>query len=145
MKRHMRDNYYVVGEGVLTADAAGQPMCHRPSTAASLRKFRFSRLGRQGELVEPGLRGKLAEAMTAPGSPPDSAKPAVPAGFTYLAQFVDHDLTLDKTATTLGTQVTVERTGAGPVAGAGPGLPLRTGPRTSPGTAASTRRTASGC
>lgn len=30
----------------------------------------------------------------------------IPAGFTYLGQFTDHDLTFDKTAVALGTNVT---------------------------------------
>jgi hypothetical protein len=107
MARHKRDNYYVVGEGVLTWDHDGNPVCQRPSTAAALRKFRFSRLGPKGELTDAGVRGKLAEAMTAPGNQPDSEGPSVPAGFTYLAQFVDHDLTMDKTAVALGDDVTV--------------------------------------
>jgi Animal haem peroxidase len=49
--------------------------------------------------VDDGPLQELAEAMT----DPDPASPAgdnvkVPAGFTYLGQFVDHDLTLDLTA-----------------------------------------------
>ena len=30
----------------------------------------------------------------------------IPAGFTYLGQFIDHDLTFDKTSAMLGTNVT---------------------------------------
>lgn len=43
--------------------------------------------------------------MASEGAQPDGS---IPAGFTYLGQFVDHDLTQDKTGATLGTQVTVE-------------------------------------
>jgi heme peroxidase len=50
----------------------------------------------------------LAEAMTADGAQPDSADPPIPAGFTYLGQFIDHDLTMDKTAKALGENVTLE-------------------------------------
>ena len=35
-----------------------------------------------------------------------AASPNIPAGFTYLGQFVDHDLTFDKTAVMLGESVT---------------------------------------
>lgn len=108
MKRHVRDNYYVVGEGILTYDDKHKPVCLRPSTEAEIRKSRFSRMGPKGKQLDDATREKLAEAMTAVGSQPDSATPTVPAGFTYLGQFVDHDLTFDKTATALGDSVTVE-------------------------------------
>ena len=39
---------------------------------------------------------------------PDSANPGIPSGFTYLGQFVDHDLTMDNTAAALGSEVTIE-------------------------------------
>ncbi|TPQ19545.1 heme peroxidase [Streptomyces sporangiiformans] len=44
------------------------------------------------------------------GDDPDSGPPGtpVPAGFTYLGQFVDHDLTLDRTQVGLGEPVPVE-------------------------------------
>ncbi|GAA2542767.1 heme peroxidase family protein [Winogradskya consettensis] len=110
MKRHTRDNYYVVGEGILTTDGKNG-ICERPSTEASLRKFRFSRIGPKGDTLDPALLEKIARAMTAvpTGTPPVQpvADPVVPAGFTYLGQFVDHDLTLDNTATALGEHVTV--------------------------------------
>ncbi|MEU8231550.1 heme peroxidase family protein [Actinoplanes sp. NPDC048967] len=110
MKRHMRENYYVVGEGILTTDGKSG-VCERPSTEASLRKFRFSRLLPKGGTIDATVLEKVATAMTvaptAPAVQPVSADPPVPAGFTYLGQFVDHDLTLDNTATALGEHVTV--------------------------------------
>jgi hypothetical protein len=102
----MRENYYVVGEGILTTDGKGG-VCERPSTEASLRKFRFSRLVPKGGVVDPVVLEKVAAAMTVRPEQPESASPAVPAGFTYLGQFVDHDLTLDNTARALGEHVTV--------------------------------------
>lgn len=107
MKRHVRDNFYVVGEGILTFDEKHQPTCQTPSTIAALRKFRFSRMGPKGSLTDEKLRIALAGAMTAEGRQPDSAGPTIPAGFTYLGQFVDHDLTMDNTAVSLGENVTV--------------------------------------
>ena len=110
MKRHTRDNYYVLGEGILTTEH-GEAVCERPSTEASLRKFRFSRLGPKGEAIDPDLLEKIALAMTKKPedgqTDPVSADPPVPAGYTYLGQFVDHDLTLDNTAKSLGENVTV--------------------------------------
>jgi hypothetical protein len=107
----MRDNYYVVGEGVLAADEKGRPVRQRPSTIAELRKFRFSRLGPANTpagdagAAEEALHTALASAMVAQ----PSADGPVPAGFTYLGQFVDHDLTMDATAVALGSEVTVDQ------------------------------------
>jgi hypothetical protein len=107
MKRHIREDYYVVGEGILGFDEKKKPVCRRPSTIAETRKFRFSRLGEQGEPVDDALRMALATAMTSGANQPDSSGPPIPAGFTYLGQFIDHDLTLDNTAAALGEDVTV--------------------------------------
>src|SRR5690349_21247738 len=90
VKRHMRENYYVVGEGILTTDGKSG-VCERPSTEASLRKFRFSRLVPKGTTVDPAILEKVATAMTAAPTDaqpvqPVSADPPVPAGFTYLGQ-----------------------------------------------------------
>jgi Animal haem peroxidase len=114
MKRHGRASYYVVGEGVLTADQNGNPIVTPPSDQDELRQFRFSRLGPQNEPVDDAQRQvaeALANAMTGPTDDPDSGlgpvAPPVPAGFTYLGQFVDHDLTLDATADQLGQDVSL--------------------------------------
>jgi hypothetical protein len=106
MKRHVRDNYYVVGEGILSYDREKKPTCHPPSDEADLRKFRFSRLGPKGPGHEAPFLLALGQAMTVMAGNPDST--GIPAGFTYLGQFVDHDLTQDKTARSLGSAVTVD-------------------------------------
>ena len=73
MKRHVRDNYYVVGEGILASGAKGEPCTYRPSTIAALRKFRFSRLGPKGTVASEELSKAVAEAMTANEPPqPDT-------------------------------------------------------------------------
>ncbi|HZA19054.1 MAG TPA: heme peroxidase family protein [Pseudonocardiaceae bacterium] len=123
MKRHVQTSYYVVGEGLWTFDEAQQPTCMWPVARAEVRMFRFSRLGPQGELTDPALNQRLAKAMTTPPQQPnaDGADP-VPAGFTYVGQFVDHDLTLDATAVALGQDVTVDEL----VGGRSPALDLDT-------------------
>jgi hypothetical protein len=108
MKRHGRDNYFVVGEGILTHGDEYQPVCQRPSTEAELRKFRFSRMSGKGQRLNDALLKAVAKAMTAAGNQADSTGPAIPAGFTYLGQFIDHDLTFDRTAVAFGEQVSVE-------------------------------------
>lgn len=111
MKRHVQHSYYVVGEGLWTFDDTQHPACTSPVAAAEVRMFRFSRLGPQGELTDPALNQELARAMTPTITDPDSSvtgEEPVPAGFTYIGQFVDHDLTLDATAVALGQEVTVD-------------------------------------
>ncbi|GAA1215759.1 peroxidase family protein [Pseudonocardia alaniniphila] len=111
MNRHERDDYYVVGEGVYRTDQNGAQLLARPSTLDQYRKFRFSRLGPMGDPMDDAARQiveQVADVMAGKGvTDPDSHDPVIPAGFTYLGQFVDHDLTLDKTAVHLGQDVSV--------------------------------------
>jgi hypothetical protein len=108
MKRHVRENYYIVGEGTYEYGKKGEPgHCYKPGDVAEMRKFRFSRMGPKGKAFDRGTMLALAQAMTASGGP-DSAAPKIPAGFTYLGQFIDHDLTLDRTAAALGSAVTID-------------------------------------
>jgi hypothetical protein len=105
MRKHARDSFFVVGEGVLEFDRDGRPGTRQPLTGEELRRFRFSRLGPKGQPLDEETTAALAGAITAPGAQPDSA---VPAGFTYLGQFVDHDLTMDRTQAQLGEDVTLD-------------------------------------
>jgi len=109
MKRHTRTNYYVVGEGVLTEGEDHKRVRRRPSTTEEMRRFRFSRIGPKGVPVSRDLLVEVARAMTAEEGQPDATDPILPAGFTYLGQFVDHDLTFDKTAVELGENVSVDK------------------------------------
>jgi Animal haem peroxidase len=104
MNNHGQDTFFVVGEGVLGFDREGRPETRPPRDEEELRRFRFSRLGPKGRQLDEATRTALAQVVTATGGEPDST---VPAGFTYLGQFVDHDLTMDKTATQLGDDVNV--------------------------------------
>jgi Animal haem peroxidase len=110
MNRHGRDEFFVAGEGVLTVDEDGNPITRQPSELEELRRFRFSRLGPRGTQLDDDTRAALAAAITvdATATQPDSSGPAIPAGFTYLGQFVDHDLTMDATKVALGDDVTVD-------------------------------------
>ncbi|WP_033439516.1 peroxidase family protein [Saccharothrix sp. NRRL B-16314] len=105
MKKHGSNSFFVVGEGVLEFDRDGVATKRRPRTVEELRRFRFSRLGPEGTPLDEETRIALATAMTADVPQPDSANPPVPAGFTYLGQFVDHDLTMDRTESQLGDDV----------------------------------------
>ena len=113
MVRHGRDSFYVVGEGILTPDVAGKKSAlgaaamppPRLSEAVELRQFRFSRIGPQGTPTSTQLVTGMSDAITA--NVPDQDGD-IPSGFTYLGQFVDHDLTMDKTGSALGSDVTVD-------------------------------------
>ncbi len=113
MARHGRDSFYVVGEGILTPDVAAKKSAlvaaaappPRLSEAVELRQFRFSRIGPQGTPSSTQLVTGMSDAIT--DDVPDQDGD-IPSGFTYLGQFVDHDLTMDKTGAALGSDVTVD-------------------------------------
>ena len=114
MPTHGSESYYVIGEGLLSESVGGRE-AEDPPIAASARRagagpaaavppFRFSRLGPKGankQLGEPN-RKKVGAAMAVSGG----GQSQIPAGFTYLGQFIDHDLTFDKTSVMLGANVT---------------------------------------
>src|SRR5215211_6054729 len=114
MVTHGSESYYVIGEGLLaesvggrdgSQNGAGPPAAARAAAVtASSPPFRFSRMGPNGsgrQLGE-GARKKLGAAMARAGG----GNSQIPAGFTYLGQFIDHDLTFDKTTVMLGTNIT---------------------------------------
>jgi hypothetical protein len=92
--------HFVLGEGLLTETVGGRDGAPAAQAAPP---FRFSRMGPKGsgrQLGEPHRR-KIANVMTAGGG----AGSRIPAGFTYVGQFIDHDLTFDKTNVMLGENV----------------------------------------
>ncbi len=93
--RHSRDGYFIVGEGLV--GSTGPPPTGAVIFALNdgdLRPFRFSRVGPEGpQLGEPN-RLKIAKRMTRLGD--GQVNGGIPAGYTYLGQFIDHDLTFDK-------------------------------------------------
>jgi hypothetical protein len=113
MVRHGRDSFFIVGEGVLTSESAAKKKARSDaavptpqlSEAAELRQFRFSRIGPQGSPASTELVAAMSETITAVAQDRDGE---IPAGFTYLGQFIDHDLTMDKTQAVLGSDVTVD-------------------------------------
>ena len=91
-QQHGSESYYVVGEGLLTESGGGRAVALPPEVEAATAPFRFSRMGPSGAGRQVGeiTRQKLATAMTAGATDPASR---IPSGFTYLGQFIDHDLT----------------------------------------------------
>jgi hypothetical protein len=113
MQTHGSESYYVIGEGLLGESVGGRETGDDPPIVAAAAlagaadvtpPFRFSRLGPKGvnrQLGEPN-RKKVGAAMAVAGG----GQSQIPAGFTYLGQFIDHDLTFDKTSVMFGANVT---------------------------------------
>ena len=115
MVTHGSESYYVIGEGLLAESVGGRNGSENgagPAIASATDAdaggaappFRFSRMGPKGvnKQLGEGARKKLGAAMARAGG----GASQIPAGFTYLGQFIDHDLTFDKTAVMLGSNVT---------------------------------------
>jgi len=93
--KHGREQYFIEGEGTFAADGSRRAAEEAPP-------FRFSRVGPRGKRLDSNIRSKVARAMTS-GPQRDGR---IPAGFTYLGQFVDHDLTFDATTVAFGENIT---------------------------------------
>ena len=106
--RHGREHFFIVGEGLVgeahTAPATAPVEDEPARAAATAADFRFSRMGPRGRRMGETLARKVAKAMTATGSGA-GGDGTIPAGYTYLGQFVDHDLTFDHTVVALGDSV----------------------------------------
>ena len=103
METHGSESFFVPGEGLLGETAGGRQPTLAPEVEAAAPPFRFSRLGPKGsrkQLSKANLT-KLGSLMAAGGGRTGQ----IPAGFTYLGQFVDHDLTFDRTNVMLGDHV----------------------------------------
>jgi hypothetical protein len=129
---HASESYFVIGEGLLTESAGGREVAaaeevHAQGGAARLAghdgamgsseladrnapaaraaaaapPFRFTRMGPRSRQLAKATRRRVARAMTSGGG----GASQIPAGYTYLGQFIDHDLTFDKTTVTLGVHV----------------------------------------
>ena len=106
---HGSESYYVIGEGLLSEAGAPEDDGHRAPAAlaasvpgaAPAPPFRFRRVIPKGTQLGDPARKKLAQAMTEGGG----GFGQIPAGFTYFGQFVDHDLTFDKTTVAFGQNV----------------------------------------
>ena len=95
VEHHGSETYFVLGEGLLGESDGGRERTLPAAVEEEAPAFRFSRMGPNGigrQLAEP-VRKKIGNAMSAGGGGTSS----IPAGYTYLGQFVDHDLTFDRT------------------------------------------------
>jgi hypothetical protein len=104
VERHGSESYFIIGEGLLGESGEGRGRTLAAAIEAATPPFRFSRMGPSGAGLRLGdaHRRKIGVAMTA-GT---GAASQIPAGFTYLGQFIDHDLSFDVTQVMLGDNVT---------------------------------------
>ena len=104
--RHGREAFLIAGEGVRQIGANGQPELVPPTTLQATTQFRFSRFSgiKASTPNNTSALAKLAVAMVGTGGTSDKT---VPAGYTYLGQFIDHDLTLDDSELDLSKPVLV--------------------------------------
>lgn len=116
--RHGSETFFIEGEGLVNTQVGGRsgdqpdPITEpdaAPATAAApvarradaAPPFRFSRVGPRGRTVPEPLTLAIADAMTQGGG----GLGDIPAGYTYLGQFIDHDLTMDATSVALGEDI----------------------------------------
>ena len=108
-RRHGRETFFIEGEGLLGGDAPEQARpvataitaARTTAAAAPVPPFRFSRMGPKGRRLGAEIRKKVGRAMT--DAPVRDGE--IPAGYTYLGQFTDHDLTFDATTVAFGDSV----------------------------------------
>ncbi|MGJ9420133.1 heme peroxidase family protein [Massilia sp. CMS3.1] len=98
-KRHQRNFFFLANLNQVRGDTA------RPATESEIeRAFRFSEIVTTSALPNTdSLLAALAEEMIS-GQETDGD---IPAGYTYLGQFIDHDLTMDNTDVKFGANVSV--------------------------------------
>jgi heme peroxidase len=101
VERHGSETYFVIGEGLLGDSDGGRPRTLSAVAEVAIPPFRFSRMGPKGDQLAEANRKKIGDAMAVGGG----GTGQIPAGYTYLGQFIDHDLTFDKTAVMLGQNV----------------------------------------
>jgi hypothetical protein len=104
LEHHGSETYFLIDENRLYGESLeGRERTLSAAAEALVAPFRFTRMGPNGSgrQLADGVRRKLAQAMTAGGG----GFGTIPAGFTYLGQFVDHDLTFDKTVVMMGQNV----------------------------------------
>src|SRR3954452_8936551 len=116
--RHGTESFFIEGEGLLTTQLGGRAGVQQPdpvdepearragapalvAAEAAAPPFRFSRVGPKGTRLGASVTRKLALAMVQEGGGDGD----IPAGYTYLGQFIDHDLTMDRTTVMLGEDV----------------------------------------
>jgi hypothetical protein len=114
--KHGQESFFILGEGLVTTELGGRkgnepdpvnvsetpaPPAPRALAAAEAPPVRVSRVGPKGTPQSATILRKVGRAMIVEGG----GNGNIPAGYTYLGQFIDHDLTMDRTTVMLGDDV----------------------------------------
>ena len=140
MNHHGSESYYVLGEGLLTESGGGrdETLAAAVGGADAAVPLLADGAAGAGRQLADANRQKIAAAMAGGGG----GASQIPAGFTYLGQFIDHDLTFDKTNGHARRGRVAGAAAAGPLAEPRPRLALRCRPAR-PGVGRVLRATAS--
>ena len=103
MEHHGSESYFVIGEGLLGETVGGRARSLAAAVEAAVPPFRFSRMGPNG-IGQAARRARPEEDRRRDDRERRRNPGQIPAGFTYLGQFIDHDLTFDKTTVMLGAE-----------------------------------------
>ncbi|NJR38317.1 MAG: LysM peptidoglycan-binding domain-containing protein [Leptolyngbyaceae cyanobacterium CSU_1_4] len=106
-RKHGQTNYFIEGEGFVGEQEIRQgvqPFARallqdvQPNTELDAeRAFRFSRMFADLPKFRPDPEALVELGKTMDDTPNFKDHQSLPAGFTYLGQFIDHDITFDKT------------------------------------------------
>lgn len=119
-QKHGQVTYFVEGEGFILESEPGVPAPMAAPTSRSLsladdptaRVLRFSRLFPSLPKLRPDPQALVALGdvmIDDSNNDPLRDHPNLPAGYTYLGQFIDHDLTFDQTADIATDDLTLEQ------------------------------------
>lgn len=108
-KQHGQRTYFIVGEGFVADIQSSSVSTTGAENTNEERAYRFSRMfpALPKLVVEDDLLIQLGKAMIATEESEDQ-NTNIPAGFTYLGQFIDHDMTFDQTEGIPDHQLSVE-------------------------------------
>jgi nucleoid-associated protein YgaU len=122
-RQHGQTTYFIEGEGFVGeqeirqgSDPTARALRADTQPEAQLdpnRAFRFSRMFPDLKKFRPDPEGLIALGKAMQETPNVTDHPTVPAGFTYLGQFLDHDITFDKTDGLPSTRLNAEEIAQG--------------------------------
>lgn len=108
-RKHGQTTYFLVNEGFVGEETARKENhsalnlvlgsgTDPGAPAGSERAFRFMRMFPDLPRIQPDTEALIRLGQVMDDTPNFKDHPSLPAGFTYLGQFLDHDITLDQTA-----------------------------------------------